>query len=570
MYLIQQPDTCLIRANYSTYLMNMLFSSLTAMWGSSLAVDTDKVPFFFGNFRNLLQFLALMFNLIHFGFELYFNDLNAVLVAFRCVATFAVLVGHICLCRYHWAQLVRGELTQRLFKIYLVILACYIAINAVGSFVDSYYLNTNRVIIFLVYTLPLSVRWVSLIFTFLRAKYSGGDYISNQIIPLRVFAVTFLVLIAVVEVIDSKSPFFADRMFIVCSSFGLVFVFSYYMNHVRRQVGSRKEEKRKRLAAEMASTVGPTLRRIMTPRMSLHLMLEALVAETSPDLVVSPEVAMQPFEEHRGEDEITTMTVSRNGSCDTTTTLMSTTPTTTPKPKGSFRVYDRSSSRVGVSLDMIMSSDCGPTMDTIEEGATGETAEQASSKSIARSAASAAFAVSQFELPLEVGDVEEGDVENQLSMDCAAAGTDDDYREEPYDNYYIVDHNLVDDNTNSNSLSHGDSNSSNNGDSNNSNNGSVNHGHNDKDDPDGKPTPGEEEDDEDEVIRSWRSMVQGKLFAIWVEVSATYLFLALAELSFSLYLSGAQSNLMPRWCEPFGYQSTATFRHAQFLFDYII
>ena len=636
MYLIEQPGTCLIRANYSTYLMNMLFSSITAMWGSRNVVDVDKVPFFFGKFRHMHQFLSLVFNIIHFAFEMHYNDLNAVLVAFRCIATFFVFMAHLSLCKYHWGALVRGELTQRLFKFYMATLACYILINAIGSFVDSYYANTNRLIVFLVYTLPLSVRWLSLVATFLLTKHYGGDFITNQIIPLFTFAFTFLVIIIVVEVIDSRSPFFADRIFIVCSAFGIVSVFSYYITRGSDKKGS--------------------LRLPPSPVMTLlHMPTESsTLIPTRPEHPDSPrngEIEIGDEENDSGlerdgdrddndngddddsGDKTTGRIISRASSGDATPTSSTPTtpptaptappppPTCSPKPAPSQRHRTSHHDRVTIAPEDTPLSPLSSVIFATSAAAVVATVATVSDSS--EEIIDTRNGIPQLLLP-------EGDVENQLAGQYTTAGSGErvEGREggraggrgregkreggrtppvRKYNGNDIDNHDGGGITPSASDSHYNHDNHYNDHDHNHHHHNHHHHNHHhhhhhtpqdqrqdqdrdhdkcqDRDhdnnqdhDQDGSGDHDHTHAQHSTIALTTASMVQGKLFAIWVEVSATYLFLALAELSFSVYLGAplydraqhTPDRSAPSWCHPFGYQYTSTFRHAQFFIDLVL
>ena len=229
-------NTCLTRSATSSLYFDILFASVNAVLDERKNFGDDgtirkTIPlhptWWFYNFRMYTQGVLLCYNLAKFFYEAHQNDMMLVMSAIRCICVVVLLARHHYYCRYKWQELSEGLCSVQLATMHAVCMNGYNFVGAISAGVDPYF-AVDRTAMVLFFVMPVTLRGVSVavskLYSNLTTRTVNQIVVNGRVIPpLLIFTFlqsTFFLLLCIM---DSFSPWLADRALILCflsSGFG--------------------------------------------------------------------------------------------------------------------------------------------------------------------------------------------------------------------------------------------------------------------------------------------------------------------------------------------------------------
>ena len=223
-------NTCLTRSATSSLFFDILFTSICAVLDEQRNYGDDgtihrTIPlhptWWFYNFRMYSQSALLCYNLATFVFEAQMNDMMLILSATRCLCVVVLLARHHYYCRYKWLELSEGHWNVRLTAMHAICMISYSLVGAIAAGVDPFF-AVDRTAMVLFFVVPFGLRLLSvaaskLYSTLTTSTINQTVVIGPVIPPLLIFSALLSLFFLLLCILDSSSPWLADRVLMFCS-----------------------------------------------------------------------------------------------------------------------------------------------------------------------------------------------------------------------------------------------------------------------------------------------------------------------------------------------------------------
>ena len=223
-------NTCLTRSTTSSLYFDMLFASFCAVLDEHGNYGDDgtihkTIPshptWWFYNFRMYFQAALLCYNLATFIFEVQQNDMMLILSAIRCICVVVLLARHHYYCRYKWLELSEGLWNVRLTAMHAMCMVGYSLVGAIAAAVDPFF-AVDRTAMVLFFVVPFALRLLSVavskLYSVLTTRTVNQTAVAGPVIPtLLIFSALLALFFLLLCVVDSSSPWLADRVLMFCS-----------------------------------------------------------------------------------------------------------------------------------------------------------------------------------------------------------------------------------------------------------------------------------------------------------------------------------------------------------------
>ena len=223
-------NSCLTRSATSSLFFDILFASICAVLDDQRNFGDDgtihkTIPlhptWWFYDFRMYTQTILLCYNLAKFIYEAQQNDMMLILSAIRCICVFVILARHHYYCRYKWQELSEGLWNDRFTGMHAMCMIGYHLVGAISAGVDPYF-AVDRTAMVLFFILPVPIRMVSVaaskLYSKLTTRIVNHTVVEGRIIPpLIIFTSMMSTFFLLLCIVDSSSPWLADRVLMFCN-----------------------------------------------------------------------------------------------------------------------------------------------------------------------------------------------------------------------------------------------------------------------------------------------------------------------------------------------------------------